>query len=175
VSEFVGRTGSLRVYSYPEPRFSGNSLPFARNFALGTKTARLATDGIQIPWNSIDVPPVAPITPCGVQGCVDVPITPLSTGIVLVSGTISLVNGGVAPTTVTVTVQVNGVTLPVPSYVTTIVNGARAVIPILAETTPGETPVGVTSFIEIFVIGDTISVEPDGSSLGLQEVSVATG
>jgi len=90
-------------------------------------------------------------------------------------GTISLVNGGVAPTTVTVTVQVNGVTLPVPSYVATIVNGARAVIPILAETTPGETPVGVTSFIEIFVIGDTISVEPDGSSLGLQEVSVATG
>jgi hypothetical protein len=176
MSEFVGRTGSLRVYSYPEPRrSSGESALFARNFALGVKNAIDATDGVQIRWPTIDVPPSAPITPCDSNGCVDVPITPLSTGIVLVSGAISITNSGDAPTTVTINVQVNGSSLLNPTFIATIADGTTEVIPILVETDPAETPVGVTTHIEVFVLGDSMFVAADGCTLSLQEVSVATG
>ncbi len=168
MSEFVGRTGSNRVYSYPETgRGSGGTAPaFARNFASGPKTPQNATDGVQISWNSIDVGPSGP----------DVLITPLLTGVVLVSGAVVLINGSGSPSSATITVQVNGVDFPIPALSgITVADGTKVVVPILAELSPTETPVGVATPIEIFVLGDGIFIGADGSTLSLQEVSVATG
>lgn len=59
MSEFVGRTGSRRVYSYPESR-RNTTLPFARNFAAGPgETTDVASgagviDGTQIPWGVVE-------------------------------------------------------------------------------------------------------------------------
>ena len=166
MSEFVGRTGSNRIYSYPEPRRAGgDALPFARNFASGPKTPQLATDGVQIQWNSIDVGPDGP----------DVPITPLSTGVVLVSGAVTLTNSG-ATTSAIIRVRVNGVDFLVPDLVgITVASGTIVVVPILTELSPADTPVGVATPIQISVLGDSIFVASEGSTLNLQEVSVATG
>jgi hypothetical protein len=167
MSEFVGRTGSNRVYSYPEPRRTGNAnLSFARNFASGPKTPQLATDGVQIRWNSIDV---------GASPSTDVLITPLSTGVVLVSGAVTLTNSG-ATTSAIIRVQVNGVDFTVPDLSgITVASGTTVVVPILTELSPTETPVGVQTPIQISVLGDSIFVASEGSTLNLQEVSVATG
>jgi hypothetical protein len=167
MSEFVGRTGSLRVYSYPEPRRSSGVAPaFARNFATGPKGSVLTTDGVQIPWNLIDVGPGGP----------DVPITPITTGIVLISGVVVLTNGSGVSTSANIHVQVNGINLTIPELNgISVADGTIVAIPILAETDPIETPIGVTTPIEIFVLGAGLFVAVGGSALSLQEVSVATG
>jgi hypothetical protein len=64
MTEFVGRTGAQRVYSWPEnPRAAALAL-FARNFATGPKiNTDIIDGGIRISWNSTDVAaPSAPFT-----------------------------------------------------------------------------------------------------------------
>jgi hypothetical protein len=54
MTEFVGRTGAQRVYSYPEnPRAAALGL-FARNFATGPKVSTEISGATLIPWNAID-------------------------------------------------------------------------------------------------------------------------
>ena len=58
MTEFVGRTGSRRVYSYPEtPRGAPAALVlFARNFATGPKPDFVIPAlGGRAPWSSVDV------------------------------------------------------------------------------------------------------------------------
>ena len=169
MTEFVGRTGSHRSYSYPETRRSGGS-NFARNFATGPKSETGIEDGIQIPWNAIDAGGTTPGP--------DVPITPLSTGVLLISGVVTAFNSSGAPLTVTVAIQVNGVSIPVPSDMSSLVEaGSSVAIPFMGETDPSDTPVGQTSNIQIFVTSDPDvgSLLTDSSALSIQEVSVATG
>ena len=56
MTEFVGRAGALRVYSYPEtPRRVNPLTAFARNFATGPKNETTIADvEVRIPWNAID-------------------------------------------------------------------------------------------------------------------------
>ncbi len=55
MTEFVGRTGALRLYSYPENRRAAALGLFARNFATGPKgDTAVEGEGVLIPWNSID-------------------------------------------------------------------------------------------------------------------------
>ena len=170
MTEFVGRTGALRVYSYPEtPRAVSPLAAFARNFATGPKEITIGSGGIQIPWNSIDVPPPS--------GNVDVPITPRATGVVLISGVVTVQNSSGISADVVVTIQVNGVALPPATFfgIAPLPDGETVTIPFLAETSPTDTPVGVTSNIEIFVVGLNVTLATDDSAVSVQEVSVATG
>lgn len=168
MSEFVGRTGSLRVYSYPEPRRSGGGpTEFARNFATGPKLGSDATDGIRIEWNAIDA---------GVSPSTDVPITPQSTGVVLISAVVTISNAADDPATFSVRLQMDAPpgNLPVPPgpiAIGPIAAGETVVVPLLMET---PIVVGETHTISIFVLGEVVVVA-EGSTLNLQEVSVATG
>lgn len=169
MTEFVGRTGSNRVYSYPETRRSGSDplLAFARNYATGTKGGiEVGALGLEIPWNSVDagLPPTT----------ADVPITPVSTGVVLISGDTTINNPTGAPIDVTVTVHVAG-SAGAEFSRTTLAAGATAAIPFLAESIPANTPVGVTTQIQVFVDGEGALLVADGSAVSVQEVAVATG
>ena len=167
MSEFVGRTGSMRVYSYPEaPRGGAAALPFARNFATGTKSgAAIGPSGLNIVWNAIDV---------GTDPSADVPITPLSTGEVLVTGVVTLINNTGGTLLATVTVHLDGSAVPAPISATSIPAGARVSIPFMAETEI-ISPLNEQHLIQIFVDGDGLDTVADGSVINVQEVPVSTG
>ena len=165
MSEFVGRTGSRRVYSYPEAPRGGSPLSaFARNFATGPKGS--PPTGGQILWNSIDV---------GADPDEDVPITPRATGILLIRGVVGVSNTSGAPVLVTVTVQIDDADLVPLSFQVTVPDGSFESIPFQVETTPTDTPVGETHNIQVFVAGDGATTPVDSSSISVEEVAVATG
>lgn len=169
MTEFIGRTGAKRLYSYPEPPRASALTLLARNFATGPKNSVAIGAGVEIPWNAIDVAPSSPSP--------DVPITPRSSGIVLISGVVTVANGGAAQS-ISITVRVNGVDLFVPNnLLSTVADHGQVAIPFLAETTALDTPVGVTANIRIFVSGSngTTAVESEASSIEVQEVPAATG
>lgn len=150
--------------TYPERAGGGGAASaFARNFATGPKGS--PATGVQIQWNSIDVGP----DPSG-----DIPITALSTGIMVISGVIGVSNTSGTLVLVTVAVQVEGVTVT-PTFQVTVPDGSFEAIPFLVETTPADTPVGVSKLIEVLVTGDGATTPVDSSSISIQEVSVATG
>lgn len=164
MTEFVGRTGSLRLYSYPETRRGGAAVSYARNYATGTKGGSLiGPAGREITWNAIDV---------GSDPSIDVPITPLSTGVVLVSGVATLLNGTGAPILVTIRVHVDDVAVGAPFAATTVPAGGEMAIPFLAETDVLSLS---AHFIQIFVDGDGANLIADGSAVNVQEVPVSTG
>jgi len=165
----IGRAYARHVYD--ERRGGGSAAsPFARNFAAGpTLTTSIAAGGgTQIPWEVID---------SGAPAGVDVPITPQSTGVVRISGVISLKNSTGSAVAAQVEVQVNDVSLTFPNAenATVDADGFEA-IPFLAEAT-GLT-IGVTVNVQILVIAggsDAISAVAESSTLDVQEVAVATG
>lgn len=166
MTEFVGRTGSMRVYSYPETR-RGGSAPeaLARNFATGTKGAFDVGAGIDITWNSIDV---------GTDPSTDIPITPLSTGQLLISGVVTLTNPTGAPVTATVTPHLDGSAAGPSFAATTIPAGATVSIPFIAET-PVISPLNVEHLVQVTVDGNGLTTVSDGSTVNVQEVPVSTG
>jgi hypothetical protein len=243
MTEFVGRTGSNRVYSYPETRRSGDALTaFARNFAAGPKTDTGIGGGRRIPWNLIDSTPSSPFTivaggvTVSIAGDVtgsfnsgdsvlvtpqtpavlppvfltiaslptfaagfttfdlsgpvditttggiieeaansssDVPITPRSTGVVLISGVVTIENASGDVIVSQIIVQLDSSSLPVPaSLETSIPDASVAAIPFMAEV---ELPIGSASNIEVFVTGNGGSILAESSLINVQEVSVATG
>jgi hypothetical protein len=93
----------------------------------------------------------------------------------IVSGVIGVSNTSGSPVLVTVTVQVDGSDVPTPTFQATVPDGSFAAIPFLVETTPGITPVGATTPIQVLVTGDGATTPVDSSSISIQEVSVATG
>lgn len=165
MTEFVGRTGSHRNYSYPETPRRGGSTPYARNFASGPKPDQQINSGLEVPWNAVDAPADI-VTPTP-----DVPITPLSSGVVLISGVVTIHNSSGDPVLVTCTVRLDGSALQ-PFSATTIPAGDTASIPFLAET---DIPVGETHQIEVSLDGDGTVLLADGSVMNVQEVPAATG
>jgi hypothetical protein len=177
VSEFVGRTGSRRVYSYPEPRFTGLVGPFARNFAAGPDN-----DGGDQPLVVASVTPADnaidwALLESGTSPNVNVPITPRSSGIVRISGVVTVSNSDAAAHTVQIIIGVNGAVVPAPAgeTVTVPANGVVAV-PFLTETIP--LPIGTTATVEILAVASSnghLSAVLDSSTLDIQEVTPATG
>ncbi|SRR5260221_12084520 len=157
-------------HSYPNARFTGLIGPFARNYATGPVSPGqtiATTPGAQVVWNFVAV---------GVPGA-NVPITPLNTGYLRITGILTIANPG-DPAVVQVQVQIGGVSLPIPfEEVVTIANAQTVVIPIFAETTPTNTPVGTTKNIEILLTSSLTGpvLIPESSLLDVQEVQVPTG
>lgn len=177
MSEFIGRTGSKRSYSYPvTPRSAGASgSNFARNYASGPfEDTDVPIAGVQVPWSIID---------SGVIVGDDVPITPLVTGQILISAAIALENISSDPVNIQAEVQVNDVTVATPADVKSLIDAAVAegvstlMIPVVARIT---LPVGVLANIQIRVSasdepGDLVHLVAASSTMNIQEVSVATG
>lgn len=241
MSEFVGRTGSNRVYSYPETsRASAIALAlFARNFATGPKNSTAIGAGINVPWNSIDVSgqqftiaangvtvsiagdqtgsyvngdsvtltPTTPVagapvtktiasvpafaagfTTFDIDSAIDatttagtisddtdtnVPITPKSTGVVLISGVVTAINSSGAPVNVTATVHINGTAVPAGTFSSaTVPDGGFAAIPFEVEAL---IPIGETQNVQVFMDGTGAFVESEGAAINVQEVPVSTG
>lgn len=166
MSEFVGRTGSLRVYSYPETRRAGSApLPLARNYATSTKGEAIGPSGLQINWNSIDVGP---------DPSTDIQITPLSTGELLISGVVTFTNDGGASIGASITVRLGVGDIPVPVSVTTIPANSTVAVPFLVETEI-ISPLNELHLIKVFVQGDGLAIFSTGTVVNVQEVPVSTG
>jgi hypothetical protein len=162
----IGRTRAQ--HSYPTPRFTGTTGPFARNAAAGPATTTpVDSAGTLIPW--------AVIASDGSSGT-DVPITPLSTGIIHVEAVVGLINNSDGALLVTVLVQEEGGPI-LQTELMSIDSGQNEVVPLNIDT--AALPVGATKNFEISVAftgtdGD-ISLVGLESFIELQEVSVATG
>jgi len=103
---------------------------------------------------------------------VNVPITPRTTGVVLITGVVGITNGSGGPVNVTVAVVVNGGT-PIPvASAAPVPDGTLMTLPFMAE---AFLPLGPTSNIQVVVTGDGADLTADGSAINIQEVSVATG
>lgn len=178
MSEFVGRTGSRRVYSYPTPRFTGLVGPFARNFAAGPDNdggdqPLVVFDASNPQNNAIEWA----LLESGTSPNADVPITPRSSGIIRISGVLTVSNSDAAAHTVQVLVVVNGVAVPAPGAETVTVPATGVVaVPFLTETIP--LPLGMAATIEILAVASAdgyLSAVLDSSTLDIQEVAPATG
>jgi len=181
MTEFVGRTGSNRVYSYPEAR-RNTTVPFARNFAAGPSSndgqkQPLVVQGIGTPannavlWSNLEA---------GTSPNVLVPITPRSSGLIRISGVLSVINvDALSPHYVWIVVVVDGVPLADPFLEQVTVPNGEA--PFAAVPFATETPalaVGVTSTVEILAIADAdsaLQLVRASSTISLQEVTPATG
>lgn len=175
MSEFVGRTGSQRLYSYPEaPRGGSYSALFARNFAYGplfpTPVDIDTSPGTDVPWSVIE---------SGALAGVIVPITPRSSGVVRISGVIVVKSSSESAESVSLQILGNGdILLGVPFLETqSIIANGFAAIPFASEAYP--LPVGVVVNIKIRLTASTgggvLQLRPDSSTIDLQEVPVATG
>lgn len=148
-------------------------VPFARNFATGPETTTpIETTGTMVVWNSIDV---------GADPSQDVPITPISTGVVRVSAVIPLKSSFDTETEsvgVLLLVDASPVGHPAFEAVSVAPNGFDE-LTVLAEIT-GLT-VGVTVNISIQLTAsnqtqsETLSIAQESSSIELEEVPAATG
>lgn len=165
MSEFVGRTGSLRVYSYPEPRRGGSADLFARNFAT-VKEVVIETGGTTATWVA-DVP----ADPVDVT---QVPITPRSTGVVEVTGVLNIENEASAARIVSIAIFADGVQFPV-EFSLTIEPGNTAQLVYLVQFSG--LAIGVTIPITAVLTteaGDG-DMELDTGTMAVQEVPVPTG
>jgi hypothetical protein len=115
------------------------------------------------------------------MGTVDVPITPRTTGVVLVSGVVTFKNKTGDPVDeATIQVAVDGVaqTVPFDLQFGPLAAGDSVTLPFMAELLPfplGPMAVGTKAYIQIIVTGDGLSVLAEDSALSIQEVSFATG
>jgi hypothetical protein len=169
---------------YPDPRGGAGAQSFARNSAIGptTVTDVISTfPGTSVPWTTI-----ASGAPAGVN----VPITPLSTGRVRISGVLSLKNITNDPQTagnVSLGISVDGgaTLLPFPANERNAVgapgggaDSSAEAVPFLIETTAAQTPVGILANVNISVTANATSVIQliaESSSLDIQELSAPTG
>jgi len=103
---------------------------------------------------------------------VNVPITPRTTGVVLITGVVGFINGSGSSVNVSVTVEVNGTAVPVVISHDAVEDGTETTVPFMVEVF---LPVGTPSQIQVSVTGDNADLITDGSALNIQEVSVATG
>lgn len=167
MTEFVGRTGSNRTYSYPDTQRRGDPLTaFARNFATGTKGGtEIGPAGLDIVWNAIDV---------GADPSSDVEITPKSTGELLVTGVITLTNDTGAPIVAAVTVHLDGAAAGPSFSAATIPAGATVSIPFMAETVV-ISPLNALHLIQVHIDGEGLTTVLDGSVINVQEVVISTG
>jgi len=171
------RGRSKTAHAYPETRAGANSPPaplaFARNFAKGPGTEvsqPVLAAGTQVQWGTIDSPGL------NVQ---DVPITPRSTGVILVSGVVSVNNDSNNTDVVTVQVQVDDVTVTTPAVQQSTGEGGEGgfnAIPFNIEI-PGLV-IGTQVNIQVLVTAQAdgeISLNDNDTTVNVQEVAVATG
>ena len=133
----IGR--SHAQHAYPDTRGGSALLLLARNFASGPEAAQAIPEaGAAVVWNAIDAGQAPPSA--------DVPITPRSTGKIIVRGVIVAANASGSDWDVFVELVVDGVVQSPPAVVTTVPAGGNASIPFLAEYTlvPGVSiPIGL--------------------------------
>jgi hypothetical protein len=182
MGEFIFNRGRSRTaHGYPETRAGANAPPIgllARNFAAGPPTpdaqAIDVSPGTQVQWVAA-VPGTNPE---------DVPITPRVTGLIQVSGVITVANTSGSTRQVQVQIEFNSTTLPVPQTENTAVsanvaeetNGYLA-IPFLVEFLPG-TPLGTQVNVHVRLTAlTTTSLELPvlSSTIVVQEVLPRTG
>jgi hypothetical protein len=159
-------------HSYPDPPRGGGVSPtsFARNFAVGPATdTDISITGTDVPWSAIDV---------GAPG-VNVPITPIATGIAVISGVLTVKNTSGSDTLIVVVgVAVNNVLLAFPLAESTVIPiNSTLAIPFLAEATG--LALNAASNVQIVVttpdqdgVGQIVG---ESSSVDVQEVAAATG
>lgn len=122
---------------------------------------------------SIDSPIDATTTAGTIGSATNVPITPKSTGVVLITGVVTANNTSGAPVNVSVNVLINGSAVPALTFSeTTIPDASEASIPFMAEAV---IPVGQTQNVEVFVNGTGAFVVGSGSVVNVQEVPASTG
>jgi hypothetical protein len=134
------------------------------------------TPGTQVDWSSVDVPDGAPDE--------DVPITPLSTGVIRVLGTITVQNTTANPMDVQLQVLLDDVAQPLPAteHVTIqptnvgeSIEGFEA-IPFMVEISG--LVIGVERLVQIRLIALTspgVEIAAGASTLEVQEVPISTG
>lgn len=168
MTEFVGRTGALRLYSYPETRGTG-PLPsaYARNFAQGpTVDTDLTTGGVQIPWDFIEGDSALGV---------DAPITPHVTGRMIFRGSVVVKNTSGAPADVSLQVEVEGSPLLVPLIAATVPANGVMTLPFVILSQSLFT-VGALKNIQVLMIAASdgaLSLATDGSTLEIQEMQFA--
>lgn len=163
MSEFVGRTGSLRLYSYPEPRRSGGAVQaLARNFDYSAKNTGGVSDSyVIVTWS---------------DGEDYLPITPLVTGIVEVSGIVIFTNeSNDTPVNAFVEVFVDGVIVPGMSSVATIGPEETVSVPFLFQAEGLDLNVEAEVSLRLIASADQETLEWDAATMAIQEVAASTG
>jgi hypothetical protein len=155
--------------TYPEAGRGGSSAgAFARNFAIGTGSSLpIPAAGTQVVWDP-DV---------GTAASVNVPITPRSTGTILISGVIAVKAGEVEDTvTLLLAVLVNDGSPILPLEQVTIDPSGNVIVAFSTEVSG--LPVGTLANIQVALSAgedDALSVPSTTSTINIQEVSVSTG
>lgn len=163
MSEFVGKTGSHRAYSYPVARHPGSSAPVARNFAIA-ESSELSADENTVSWIA-DVP-ADPVN------LAQVPITPILTGVIEISGFITITGNPESDLEIEILISVNGVEqLDMESESIVPIDGMLA-IPYMVQVS-GLT-LGTTVPVTM-VISSSASGVLEGGVMAVQEVPVSTG
>ena len=164
------RSGNKRnSHPYPETPRGVNLQTFARNSAAGPDDDISIIGPTLVPWEAIES--------SGLAGT-DVPITPRSTRILLVTGVITVKNTDVAPMDVQIEVLLDGATVTPPDFENVTVDpvGFEA-IPVLTIL-PLASAVGVTRNISFRLTAETdnnVLIIAESSSLSIQEVPPPSG
>jgi len=169
----IGR--SRAQHSYPEAR-RNTTVAFARNSASGpaANTPITTGAGIQVPWSVIE---------SGAPASTDVPITPRVTGIIHITGVLTITNPDEADSIVQLQVEIGDVVVPIPLAENVSLNDS--VIPVPFDVIVGAgangpaLPVGVVSLVQIRVKeGGESSISElvqASCTIHIQEVSAVTG
>jgi hypothetical protein len=162
----IGR--AYAKHSYPESR-QNTTVPLARNFAVGpATTTAVTTGGTPVPWSSIE---------SGAPAGVNVPLTPLSSGIIELTGVIEVDNGTESPVVVQVQTALSGPILGLPVNEKVTVQPGFAAIPIVTEWLAA-LPLGTTVDFQVIVTAASngaITLVAGSSSFRVKEVPPATG
>ena len=165
MSEYVGRTGALRVYSYPEARRPGTPAPEARNFATA-KGGALGAGNNNVSWVA-DVP-AAPVN------LTQVPITPILTGVIEISGFVVIAGSAEAEAHIEILISVNGVQVPATMKSEAIVPIAGMLsIPYIAQV--DGLALSTTVPVTMVLTSDVGAVSLESGVMAVQEVPVSTG
>jgi hypothetical protein len=162
----IGR--KFAQHTYPEPRGAGATpQPFARNFASGPFEDQDIGENVATPlfWENIS---------SGAPSGIEIPITPLSTGVVRVLAAVTLKN---LDTNADVIAQlvIDGVQIDPPDPVVTVLSGTNVILTFLAEFEG--LAIGVTVPVSLVLSADGSGVDAvaSGSTIEIHEVVQATG
>lgn len=169
MSEFVGRTGSSRVYSYPETNRGGSAQSGSNNFATAPELEiEIPLPNMIVEWDQIS---------SGAPSSEDVPITLTSSGVIRIAGVICAKHtAGADAAGLQIQVRIDGVSLVRPTLLksTCMVDGFIA-IPFLAETEALSLGLHTVSILLTPTIDLVLSLAQASSSIEIREVVAATG
>lgn len=176
MTEFVGRTGSRRLYSYPETPRGGGALAFARNSAVGPDAPLAITQaGVLTTWSAVESLAVTP------PNTTNVPITPRVTGVARVICTLVVQNLDTTQI-VEAILQLGGA--PIASFPNTILGPGEGpdeveVITFVFDFNPTTAllPLNVAAQISVLLLAsvDDTSLQLNTATIDIQELPAATG